>query len=128
MALRQAGSGAARLLLLSARPGAGLFPGATAATAAGTSLPLGLSALALHAASIQLPRALHGKPAGGLPRYPPPPPLLPGGGLQPWVALRGLQVPSGGKEEGSKAVPDAAECDEAIEKYREVRYACLGRV
>jgi hypothetical protein len=107
MALRQAGQGAARLLLLSVRHGAApLLPGAAQLS--------GLHTLALHAAALQLPR----RAGGG--RAPPP---LPFGvlGLQPqWgVALRGLQVASDKKEE--KALPDAAECDVAIEKYREVR-------
>jgi hypothetical protein len=132
MALRQAGGGASRLLLL--RPAAsGLAPaGGAAATAAAAAaagvgagapaLPQGLAALALHAASLHL----------GAPRRGGPPPLLlprpwrggPWLGPEPWAlgGLRGLQAPSERKEDAAaKALPDAQACDEAIDKYREVR-------
>jgi hypothetical protein len=136
MALRQAGGGAARLLLL--RPAAsGLQPagaafaaGAGAGAGAGAAPLSGLSALALHAASLHLD-ARHRGPGLLLP----PPSLLLGLAplpLAPWAgaaalagARRGLQAPSERKEDAAaKALPDAQECDEAIEKYREVR---LGR-
>ncbi|KAI8468150.1 MAG: LETM1-domain-containing protein [Monoraphidium minutum] len=108
MALRQAGRGAAQLLLLQARRGAApLLPEAG---------PLGLHALALHAAAQRL--------APWPPRGPPLPrlPLAASSPLAPWsLAVRGLQAPSDRKEDAAGKVPDAAECDEALAQYQEVR-------
>jgi hypothetical protein len=121
MALRHAGRGAARLLMLQAGRCGPILPEAT---------PIGLHALSLHAAATQLPPLLPRRHAGAgavpLPFFAPPPRAAALGGgagaLAPWsVALRALQVPSERKDDAAtKALPDAQECDEAIEKYREV--------
>lgn len=171
MALRQAGRGAARLLLQQA----------CSTRLLAELAPLGLQALALHTTALKLQpllqppraprtplRAAHAiapvlrseqqqlPPLGPhalaalhtfTPRHHPrarqalvTPPCAASIGdaalfgplaLAPWsIALRGLQVPSEPTKEqaavANKALPDAQECDEAIEKYREVRDLVYG--
>lgn len=185
MALWDASGAGLRLLLAGTAPAGAATPLAAAARlprwggAAGCApLPVGISALALHAAGVQL-RGLHtcgqgsSRPGSGLlaPPYtarglaPPPPwgvgiggacghplhaaPLAVrrrrsiaaaataagresgswgGGGAHGWEAQwRGFAAGGAPKDEPApgapKVLPDAQECDEAIEKYREVRRA-----